>query len=106
MSDGPSGQVFRELVSTGADDPVDGRCARGGCPLTDRPTEQLLIEQPGSMFGIWPSQQTPHDPRHGVRAARRCHRGGTTAMATQHGLGVGSGSMIDNGDGTASYRKP
>lgn len=27
-------------------------------------------------------------------------------MATQHGLGVGSGSMIDNGDGTASYRKP
>jgi site-specific recombinase XerC len=27
-------------------------------------------------------------------------------MATKHGLGVGSGSMIDNGDGTASYRKP
>ena len=27
-------------------------------------------------------------------------------MATQHGLGVSSGSMIDNGDGTASYRKP
>jgi len=51
MSDGPSGQVFRELMSTGADDPVDGRCARGGCPLTQRLTEQLLIEPPRSMFG-------------------------------------------------------
>ena len=51
MSDGPSGQVFRELMSTGADNPVDGRCARGGCPLTHRLTEQLLIEQPRSMFG-------------------------------------------------------
>ena len=27
-------------------------------------------------------------------------------MATTHKLGFGSGTMIDNGDGTASYRKP
>lgn len=26
-------------------------------------------------------------------------------MATNHKLGIGNGSMIDNGDGTASYRK-
>jgi hypothetical protein len=32
--------------------------------------------------------------------------GRTAAVATQHGLGLDSGSMVDNGDGTASYRKP